>query len=72
MIGTVIYCDDLPFIVSANGKMCNSTGGNMKELYTADPSKHKFLVNEANSLGTLSNILGSVLGMLAGFLQKTK
>ena len=42
----------------------------MKQLYVADPSEHKLLVNEANRPGTLSNILGSVLGMLLGFHRK--
>ena len=42
----------------------------MKQLYIADPSEHKFLVNEANRMGTLYNILGSVLGMLPGFCRK--
>ena len=68
--GTVIFCDDLPFIVSANSKICNYTGGNMEQLYVADPSEHKLLVNEANRPGTLSNILESVLGMLPGFWKK--
>ena len=40
--GTVIFCDDLPFIVSANGKIYNYTSGNMKQLYVADPHEHKF------------------------------
>ena len=44
--GTVIFCDDLPFIVSANGKIYNYTGGNIKQFYVADPREHKFLVNE--------------------------
>ena len=66
-LGTVMFCEDLPFIVSANGKIYNYTEGNMKQLYIADPSKHKFLVDEANRPGTLSNILDSVLGMLPGF-----
>ena len=68
--GTVIFCEDLPFIVSANGKIYNYTGGNMKQLYIANPSEHKFLVNKANRPGTLSNILESVLGMLQGFCRK--
>ena len=41
----------------------------MKQLYITDPSEHKFLVNEANRPGTLSNILDSVLGMLPGFCK---
>ena len=67
--GMAIFCKDLPFLVSANGKIYNYTGGNMKQLYIADPSKHKFLVNEVNRPGTLSNILDSVLGMLPGFCR---
>ena len=67
--GTVIFSDDLPFIVSANSKIYNYTGDNMKQLYVADPSEHKFLVNEASRPGTLSNILGLVLGMLPGFAE---
>ena len=55
--GMVIFCDDPPFIVSANGKIYNHTGGNMKQSYIADPSEHKFLAKEANRPGTLSNIL---------------
>ena len=47
--GTVIVCKDLPFVVSNNSKIYNFTGGNMKQLYIADPSKHKFLVTPANS-----------------------
>ena len=42
----------------------------MKQLYVADPREHKFLVNEANRPGTISNILGSVLSMLPGFHKK--
>ena len=68
--GTVIFCDDLQFMVSANGKIYNYAGGNMKQLYVADPSEHKFLVNETNRPGILSNILESVLGMLPGFCRK--
>ena len=66
----VIFCEDLPFIVSANGKIYNYTEGNMKQLYKADPSERKFLVKETNRPGTLSNILDSVLGMLPGFCKK--
>ena len=69
--GTINFCKDLPFIISANGKIYNYAGGNMKQLYVADPREHKFLVNEANRLGTITNILGSVLSMLPGF-HKTK
>ena len=42
----------------------------MKQLYVADPSEHKFLDNEVSRPGTLSNILGSVLGMLPGFCRR--
>ena len=28
--GTVIFCNDFPFIVSANGRIYNYTGGNTK------------------------------------------
>ena len=68
--GTVIVCEDLPFIVSSNGKIYNFTGGNMGQLYIADPSGHKFLVKAANSASTFSNILGSVLGLLPGFCKR--
>ena len=68
--GTVIFCDNLPFLVSANGKIYNYAGGNMKQLYVADPSEHNFLVNEANRPDTWSNILKSVFGMLPGFCRK--
>ena len=37
--GTIIFCEDVPFIVSANGKIYNYTGGNIKQLYIADPSE---------------------------------
>ena len=39
----------------------------MKLLYITDPSKHKFLVKEANRLSTFTDILDSVLGLLPGF-----
>ena len=39
----------------------------MKQLYVANPREHKFLVNEANRPGTITNILRSVLSMLPGF-----
>ena len=68
--GTVIFCEDLPFIVSNNGKLYNYTGGNMKQLYIADLSEHKFLVKEANRSSTFSNFLDLVLGMLPGFCKR--
>ena len=51
--GTLIVCNDLPFVVSNNGKIYNFTGGNMKQLYITDPSEHKFLVTSANSPSTV-------------------
>ena len=54
--GTVIVCEDLPFVVSSNGKIYNFTGGYMKQLYIADPSKHKFLDKATNGPSTFSNI----------------
>ena len=68
--GTVTFCGNLPFIVSANDKIYNYTGRNMKQLYVADLREHKFLVNEANRHGTVTNILGSVFSMLPGFHKK--
>ena len=49
--GTIIVCNDIPFVVSSS-KIYNFMEGNMKQLYIADPSKHKFLVTSANSLST--------------------
>ena len=68
--GTVIICEDLPFIVSSNGKIYNFTGGNIKQLYIAGPREHKFLVKATNCPSTFSNILGSVLGLLPGFHRR--
>ena len=65
--GTVSVFKDLPFIVSSNRKMYNFTGGNIKQLYVADPSKQKFLVTAANSPSTFSNIFSSVLGLFPRF-----
>ena len=42
----------------------------MKQLCIADPSKHKFLVKEANRPSTFANILDSVLGLLPGFCKQ--
>ena len=70
--GTITFCRDLPFIVSANGKIYNYKGCNIKQLYLANPREHDFLVNEANRPGTINNILGSVLSMLPGFHKKNK
>ena len=39
----------------------------MKQICTADPREHRFLVTEANRPGAIANILGSVLRMLPGF-----
>ena len=39
----------------------------MRQLYIADPRKHKFLVTAANSLSTFSNIFSSVLGLFPRF-----
>ena len=63
-LGMVIFCKELPFIISNNSNIYNYMGGNMKQLYIANPSEHKFLVKEANRPSTFSNILDSVLGML--------
>ena len=68
--GTVIFCEDLPFIISNNGKIYNYTGGNMKQLYIADPSEHKLLVKEVNRSSTFTNILHSVFGLLPGFNKR--
>ena len=67
---TVIICKDLPFVVSSNGKICNFMGDNMKQLYVADPSKHKFLVKATNSQRAFSNMIGSVLSLLLGFHRR--
>ena len=66
--GTIIVCNDIPFVVSNNGKIYNFMGCNMKQLYIADASKHKFLVTSANSPSTLSNIFCSVLGCFQGLV----
>ena len=42
----------------------------MKQLYVADLREHRFLVNETNRPGTITNISGSVLSMLPGFHKK--
>ena len=67
---TVIFCEDLPFIISNNGKIYNYTGGNMKQLYITDPSEHKFMVKEANRSSTFTNILDSILGLLPGLHKR--
>ena len=65
--GTIIICNNIPFVVSNNVKIYNFTGGSMKQLYVTDPSKHKFVVTSANSLSTFSNIFSSVLGLFLRF-----
>ena len=42
----------------------------MKQLYIANPSKHKFLARDPNRPSTFSNILDSVLGLLPGFHKR--
>ena len=42
----------------------------MKQLYITDPSKHKFLVKVSYSPSTLSNMIGSILGLLPGFHRR--
>ena len=64
--GTVITCNKLPFVVSNNGRIYNFTGGSFKQLYVADPSKHKFLASLSNSPSTFSSLLNSAL-KLFGF-----
>ena len=39
--GTIIICDKIPFVVSNNDKIYNFTWGSFKQLYVANPSKHK-------------------------------
>ena len=68
--GTVIVCEDPPFVVSSNGKIYNFMGGNMKQLYVNDASEHKFLVKAANSPSAFSNMIGSVLSLLPGFHRR--
>ena len=47
--------------MSNNSKIYNFTGGSFKQLYVADPSKHKFLASLANSPSAFSNLLNSAL-----------
>ena len=62
----MIICNKLPYVVSNNGNIYNFTGGSFKQLYIADPSKHKFLASLANSPSTFSSLLSSAL-KLFGF-----
>ena len=68
--GTIIICDKIPFVVSNNGKIYNFTGGSFKQLYVADPRKHKFLVSLANSPSTFSSIINSVIGLFPRFSSR--
>ena len=61
---TIIICDKILFIVSNNGKIYNFTGCSFKQLYVADPSKHKFLVSLANSPSTFWSIINSIISLL--------
>ena len=65
--GTVIVCNNIPFVVSNNGKIYNFMGVSMKQLYVADPSQHKFLVTSANRPSTFSSIINSVVGLFLRF-----
>ena len=68
--GTIIICDKIPFTVSNNGKIYNFTGGSFKQLYVADPSKHKFLLSLANSPRTFQSIINSVIGLFPRLSSK--
>ena len=68
--GTIIICDKIPFVVSNNGKIYNSTGPSFKQFYVTDPSKHKFLVTLANSPSTFSSMINSVIGLFPRFSSK--
>ena len=68
--GTVIICNKIPFIVSNSGKIYNFSGGSFKQLYVADPNKHKFLVSLANSPITFSSIINSVMSLIPRFGRK--
>ena len=68
--GTRIICDNLPFVVSNNGKIYNYTGGSFKQLYVADPSEHKFVISLANSPSTFSSTINSVISLLLRFGSK--
>ena len=70
LLGTIIVCNDLPFVVSNNGKIYNFMGGSMKQLYITDPSECDFLITSANSPSTLSNIFSSVLGLFPRFSNR--
>ena len=65
--GTIIICNNIPLVVSNNGKIDNFTGGSINQLYVTDPSEHKFLVMLANSPSTFSNIINSVIGLFPKF-----
>ena len=56
--------------MSNNDKIYNFTGGSFKQLYVADPSKHKCLVSLANSPSTFSSIFNSVIGLFPRFSSK--
>ena len=64
--GTIIICNNIPFIVSNNGKIYNFTEGSLKQLYVTDPREHKFLVMSGNSPCTFSRIINSVLVYFQG------
>ena len=68
--GTMTVCNNIPSIVSNNGKIYNFTGGSIKQLYIADNSEHKFLVTLANNPSTFSSIIYSVIGLFPRFTNR--
>ena len=51
-------------------KFITSQVGSFKQLYVADPSKHKILVSLANSPSTFSSIINSIISLMPRFGSK--